>query len=618
MRKLYFAVVVLVLFGAMMLITACGVLDGIISIVDNNDRNTEAGAIFDEPFLFGDFEITLSSSTRAHRIRALDSNFDGAYVFSIPISARNIGNRGNSLEHFQVIAFSPDGWSTDIAREGINDETNIFSVGPIQPDVTKTGYIYVVNSGDGEYIIEFNDRGDYRVELRIDHTFDYAAIPLVQTEFALGETIDFNGLKITFMDDFSWGRIHIEWSANFGAIYFYLPVTLHNTNERSAEFPWDFDVFSPQGIPVDSIAWALDAGKTDVTLIGHILPGASVTAYLHVLFSGEGEYRLALRDFLLPDELWVIVPIYDLTPFVYTELSRHLTSPEMRMFENDNAVSAEQQWMLAFGAFIPTTNRESVRVFALGESGLAAERLLRSGWSIEDRESALAQINRLIEADGQSPVADDMFRTLILAEGVNPISETEFFDGIVNGTLPADYQEGLANVIRASRSRAVRDFNELNEENGVTLDDFDDEYAEEIIAASLAAEFFLRIHRGIEANIGAFDLLINLLGFTEEELLSLPTLAAWDYGRVAMLARYSVAAGFLEEEEVWGFMQIAAERASETYSSWREFTAAYILGRALAFGNSSWDLFYTLDFLLNHPESSFQTIDFFGQMGLRA
>jgi hypothetical protein len=121
-----------------------------------------------------------------------------------------------------------------------------------------------------------------------------------------------------------------------------------------------------------------------------------------------------------------------------------------------------------------------------------------------------------------------------------------------------------------------------------------------------------RINSGLEAYIGARRLLINQFDYTEEELLNLPSLDAWDYGRVAIIARYGAEAGYLNEAEAWQYLKLAADSASEIYNSWREYTAAHILGRALAFGSRSEDFRDTLEFLLNHPESSFQTIDFKG------
>ncbi|MCL2220725.1 MAG: DUF1266 domain-containing protein [Oscillospiraceae bacterium] len=616
MRKLYFTTVVLVLIGAMILLSACSLLDGVMRRSDNYGSTPESdnhGSTpeFDASFIIGDLEITLANDIGAWRLRTRYINLDGAYAFSVPISVTNVGEGGNGIEHSRIIAFSPDGWSTDIVRAGVNDETNIFSVGPIQPNMTKTGYIYVVYSGDGEYILEFTDNFGERVELRFDFELNHGLVQEIRTEFGLGETIDFNGLEITFVDDITWGR-NIRFSSNIIEIYFHLPVILNNPTNRIAQFPWEFEIFSPEGDPIRNIGEVLMTERFDLALIRGVTPGESTSGYLHVRFVGDGEYRIVLRDADFPlGELWVVIPVHltdDIIPFSSSFLAQHLTSPQMRSFELAHAVSPEQEWLLAFGAFVPTSNEESVRVFELDRSHSAAPHLLSTSWGVEDRESALNQLARLAEASGQSPLADDIFRTLILGEGVVSIPESEFWEGVRYGTLPEDYQEGLANVISNAQSRAAQDLlSRIEEFEGIS-----EELFERVFVLQTGIELSERIERGLDAFEGAFELLTDVFGFTSEELLQLPTLAAWDYGRVAMFARYSVAAGFLEEEETWPFLYMAAERAIEIYGSWREFTAAHVLGRAIAFGNDSWGWIDVLDFLLNHPMSSFQTIDFFG------
>jgi len=273
----------------------------------------------------------------------------------------------------------------------------------------------------------------------------------------------------------------------------------------------------------------------------------------------------------------------------------------MRAFEAEHAVTAEQARYLAFGAFVLTNNRESIRVFALGESGDHAERLLRNSWSVTDHASALDQLERLSSADGQSPIADDIFHTFVRAGNLEPIDEMELIFFGIDLT-------GLENVYGNATRRAERmtdEFELLMATLGATKEERDEVF--EFFVLMLLAD---RVNQGLEAYLGARAMLIDSFGFTEEELLNIPTLAAWDYGRAAIIARYGVAAGYLDEAVAWEHLQRAAERAAETYSGWREFTAAHILGRALAFGNPSLDFRDAVDFLLNHPESPFQDVEF--------
>ena len=289
-------------------------------------------------------------------------------------------------------------------------------------------------------------------------------------------------------------------------------------------------------------------------------------------------------------------------PPLDSHVTRALTSRAMREFEAENAVSPEQERYLAFGAYVLTNNRESIRVFALGESGDHAASILRDFWGVEDRASAMEQLEQLSTASGQSPAADDMYRTLI----VN--GQELFVDGML--FYMTDYEPiGLENVYQSAERRVERMEEDIIDYMMVMLE-IDEEEREELIKLLVYEQFAERIINGLEAYVDAKELLIDFLGFTEEELLSLPSLAAWDYGRVAIIARYGVAAGYLREDVAWEYLQAAAENAAEIYTCWRQYTAAHILGRALAFGNNSDDFKHSLNFLLHHPESSFQTIDF--------
>jgi len=281
-----------------------------------------------------------------------------------------------------------------------------------------------------------------------------------------------------------------------------------------------------------------------------------------------------------------------------------VTSANMRAFEARNAVTAEQERYLAFGAFVMTNNYESIRVFALDGSASSAGRLLRDFWSIEDREAALQQLSRLSSADGQAPVANEIYNTFVKNNYLDPLEPIDVFMIRLRG--------GLVNLYEASKSRAERMPDEFDRFVLLLEEDFGDVDRDEAYELFVNIIMTERINQGLEAYAGARRLLINRLGYTENELLNIPSLDAWDYGRVAIIARYGAQSGYLNEAEAWVHLKQAADSASVIYSSWREYTAAHILGRALAYGSTSEDFRDTLEFLLNHPESSFQTIDFKG------
>ena len=73
-------------------------------------------------------------------------------------------------------------------------------------------------------------------------------------------------------------------------------------------------------------------------------------------------------------------------------------------------------------------------------------------------------------------------------------------------------------------------------------------------------------------------------GYAERELSQIKTLTAWDYGRTAYALRFSAHARYIKQKEAWSYMKAAADNATRDYDSWRQFFAAYYLGRAIAFG----------------------------------
>jgi hypothetical protein len=583
-RKFYFVTLIFLMFGAIFLLTACGLSEG---GVQGNRAHLGTVPIFDAPFVFDDLEITLSSDFSLWMLRVHDIDFDGAYVLSIPITVTNIGQRGNGLFHSDVISFSPEGWSTAIVPDSINTATNIFSLGPMQPNLTKEGYIYIVYAGDGAYIIEFTNRVGESANLSFDFQFDYNIMQELSNELSPLDTIYFNGLEITFMEQISWGRILNSWSRHNTSVYFRVPVSIYNATSRIVHIPSNIDIFTPEGNSAISVGGDVGLESDEITFIDGVSPGRSIEGYLHVLFEGEGEYRFTITDSENPVfEISLSIPIYgfyDATPFANTGLSRHLSSQEMREFEFANAVTEEQEWSLAFGAVTLTHPQESLRVFQLNQlDSRGFETRLRNQWGIEDRQSALYFLIRLADADFQRFVADDIFNTFIRADGDIPRPD-EIRAAIQLGTLSESLQVSLANLIIVEASHALREM------------DSDDSVWADIVASYTREEAWIvltgifvgrRIEDGLRASEGAFELLVDLFGYTREELLDLPTLAALDYSRAFEIARVGAKAGLLYEHETWPFLLHAAESASETYSGWREYIAAYILGRAVAQGRN--------------------------------
>lgn len=59
------------------------------------------------------------------------------------------------------------------------------------------------------------------------------------------------------------------------------------------------------------------------------------------------------------------------------------------------------------------------------------------------------------------------------------------------------------------------------------------------------------------------------------------SVAAWDYGRVASVAYLSLAAGFLDKDTAFRYMDKATRVSMERFHSWEEFAVSYLAGRCM-------------------------------------
>ncbi|MFD8864162.1 MULTISPECIES: DUF1266 domain-containing protein [unclassified Streptomyces] len=67
----------------------------------------------------------------------------------------------------------------------------------------------------------------------------------------------------------------------------------------------------------------------------------------------------------------------------------------------------------------------------------------------------------------------------------------------------------------------------------------------------------------------------------------------YDYGRAVNVARWGLGARFAEKSEVEEMVTLVGELCREQYTSWADFSAGYILGRALRFDEESFGHMYS-------------------------
>jgi hypothetical protein len=78
--------------------------------------------------------------------------------------------------------------------------------------------------------------------------------------------------------------------------------------------------------------------------------------------------------------------------------------------------------------------------------------------------------------------------------------------------------------------------------------------------------------------VGASDYRRKFVEERAEELEG-KSLTGWDLSRLISLARWGVAAGYLEEDEAWDWIMPAAVEIQQTYVSWEDLGESYLLGR---------------------------------------
>lgn len=58
------------------------------------------------------------------------------------------------------------------------------------------------------------------------------------------------------------------------------------------------------------------------------------------------------------------------------------------------------------------------------------------------------------------------------------------------------------------------------------------------------------------------------------------SILGWDYGRFICLCRWGYLAGYISEQEAWNMIATAAQKLQQTFDSWHDLGANYLVGRA--------------------------------------
>ena len=287
--------------------------------------------------------------------------------------------------------------------------------------------------------------------------------------------------------------------------------------------------------------------------------------------------------------------------------------------------------LMALQVGVYSTRAFGNQVDAWGFTVAHSKSLLHDSWGIFNHEDAIRILDQLSKGQTHTPVANEIYSELI-AKGrmepldTEPVDFYKFNDSMVQevyelketytaslGRAKSYFGEvfvssGKANILKQKgvlffdRSATGQERKELPDWSNVELD----EEAKKDLYNIIHDEYVVRINFALKNYPNAIKWL-SYTGYTEDELKKISNFAAWDYGRCGFIAQHAHKSGYITEDEAWHYMLIAGENTALNYTSWREFLAAYFIGRFLAYGSEGINEFrFHTNYLLTHPNSVYQ------------
>ena len=139
----------------------------------------------------------------------------------------------------------------------------------------------------GQSNTKYNYTGDNTTE----------AAPAKKDEYGFNETFMFDGLEITIGDGYTFTTVKNQFSDLNGKPVIKLPVTLKNTtSETKGLNMFYYKTYGSQGTAVDTADAYFDS-KTSLTYGGDLRSGAGKTAYLYVVYDGDGLYAIEFNNY---------------------------------------------------------------------------------------------------------------------------------------------------------------------------------------------------------------------------------------------------------------------------------------------------------------------------------
>jgi hypothetical protein len=302
-------------------------------------------------------------------------------------------------------------------------------------------------------------------------------------------------------------------------------------------------------------------------LIGSLLlmiaPAKLVYLTMPIGFIALGASLLAAFDVIDISSTVVIVLLIVYGATTAIKIALTLSDFIMKQIERKYAEPPEKQRYLAFGAILSWQNGQSPIIFHWSDKGASLKELLFDAWGIAGKEEAMNTIAYLSAGEGHTAFVDAVYNAVIKKNRTEPLTKNDIL------AMPQ-----LHNALKGTLKRMTSD-------GSLTLDDLSPEEREDLVEATL-----MRINQSMVDYAEMKRILTEKLTCTESEFEAIKTLAAWDYGRTAYIARTSAALEYVQADDVWQYIITAANNASAAYSSWRQYFIAYALGRAVGYGMS--------------------------------
>ena len=110
------------------------------------------------------------------------------------------------------------------------------------------------------------------------------------SEYTFGDTFEFDGFEITFMDNYDFSHIDNEYSDNNGDEIVIIPVKIKNVSDATKDFNTIYiDIFGLDGVEIDHVGFYVDDSLQNS---GDLRSGAEAVFNMPILYSGNGDYYL--------------------------------------------------------------------------------------------------------------------------------------------------------------------------------------------------------------------------------------------------------------------------------------------------------------------------------------